>query len=158
MNHLNHLDEEEENGGSWREIRGKQEAKVKAIENENGTDGGKKRVVGAENSFCSKDLSVFFYPFGADVGKKRERGLRAPNAPPGLFFQHAGHRDKVVDFHWNAYDPWTIVSVSDDCDSSGGGGTLQIWRMSDLIYRPEEEVLAELEQFKSHVATCASKS
>lgn len=35
-------------------------------------------------------------------------------------------RDKVVDFHWNAYDPWTIVSVSDDGESTGGGGTLQV--------------------------------
>ena len=35
-------------------------------------------------------------------------------------------RDKVVDFHWNASDPWTIVSVSDDCGSTGGGGTLQV--------------------------------
>ncbi|KAF8393536.1 hypothetical protein HHK36_021780 [Tetracentron sinense] len=93
------------------------------------------------------------------VGKKNDRvGARMPNSPPGLFFQHAGHRDKVVDFHWNASDPWTIVSVSDDCESTGGGGTLQIWRMSDLIYRPEEEVLAELEKFKSHILTCSSKS
>ncbi|KAL5158376.1 WD-40 repeat-containing protein MSI4 [Glycine soja] len=85
------------------------------------------------------------------VGKKIERTGKSISSPPGLFFQHAGHRDKVVDFHWNAYDPWTIVSVSDDCESTGGGGTLQIWRMSDLIYRPEDEVLAELEKFKSHV-------
>ncbi|PKU76302.1 WD-40 repeat-containing protein MSI4 [Dendrobium catenatum] len=93
------------------------------------------------------------------VGKKRERsGTRTTNSPPGLFFQHAGHRDKVVDFHWNASDPWTIVSVSDDCQSTGGGGTLQIWRMSDLIYRPEEEVLEELEKFKSHILTCAPKT
>ena len=35
-------------------------------------------------------------------------------------------RDKVVDFHWNAHDPWTLVSVSDDCESTGGGGTLQV--------------------------------
>ncbi|MED6211073.1 WD-40 repeat-containing protein msi4 [Stylosanthes scabra] len=91
------------------------------------------------------------------VGKKIERSGKSVNSPPGLFFQHAGHRDKVVDFHWNAQDPWTIVSVSDDCESTGGGGTLQIWRMSDLIYRPEEEVLAELEKFKSHVVSCASK-
>lgn len=35
-------------------------------------------------------------------------------------------RDKVVDFHWSASDPWTVVSVSDDCESSGGGGTLQV--------------------------------
>ncbi|KAK1265218.1 WD-40 repeat-containing protein MSI4 [Acorus gramineus] len=91
------------------------------------------------------------------VGKKKDRiGNRMPNSPPGLFFQHAGHRDKVVDFHWNASDPWTIVSVSDDCERTGGGGTLQIWRMSDLIYRPEEEVLEELEKFKSHIQTCVS--
>ncbi|KAG7530311.1 WD40 repeat [Arabidopsis thaliana x Arabidopsis arenosa] len=88
------------------------------------------------------------------VGKKSER---APKTPAGLFFQHAGHRDKVVDFHWSLMDPWTIVSVSDNCESSGGGGTLQIWRMSDLIYRPEDEVLTELEKFKSHVFTCTSK-
>ncbi|XP_076954630.1 WD-40 repeat-containing protein MSI4-like [Bidens hawaiensis] len=34
-------------------------------------------------------------------------------------------RDKVVDFHWNTHDPWTIVSVSDDDGSIDGGGTLQ---------------------------------
>ncbi|XP_068651904.1 WD-40 repeat-containing protein MSI4-like [Aristolochia californica] len=106
----------------------------------------------AEDGF----LNVWDYE---KVGKKKDRvGTRMPNSPPGLFFQHAGHRDKVVDFHWNASDPWTIVSVSDDCESTGGGGTLQIWRMSDLIYRPEEEVLAELEKFKSHILTCSSKS
>ncbi|XP_031114937.1 WD-40 repeat-containing protein MSI4-like [Ipomoea triloba] len=75
----------------------------------------------------------------------------------GLFFQHAGHRDKVVDFQWNASDPWTIVSVSDDCDSTGrGGGTLQIWRMLDLLYRPKEEALAELQRFKDHISNCTS--
>lgn len=31
-----------------------------------------------------------------------------------------------MDFHWNACDPWTIVSVSDDCGNTGGGGTLQV--------------------------------
>lgn len=87
------------------------------------------------------------------VGEKNES-----STSPGLFFQHAGHRDKVVDFHWNAADPWTVASVSDNCDTSGGGGTLQIWRMSDLIYRPKEEVLAELEKFKEHVIECTSKS
>ncbi|KAL1811321.1 hypothetical protein DCAR_0623395 [Daucus carota subsp. sativus] len=67
----------------------------------------------------------------------------------GLFFQHAGHRDKVVDFHFNSSDPWTIVSVSDDTDT--GGGTLQIWRMLDLLYKPEEDALADLEKFKSQL-------
>ncbi|KAK6128021.1 hypothetical protein DH2020_038224 [Rehmannia glutinosa] len=77
-------------------------------------------------------------------------------SPPGLFFKHAGHRDKVVDFHWNAADPWTIVSVSEDGEKTGGGGTLQIWRMIDLIYRPEEEVIAELDKFKDHLLTCST--
>ncbi|XP_056856930.1 WD-40 repeat-containing protein MSI4 [Raphanus sativus] len=92
-----------------------------------------------------------------DYDRVSKKSDRAAKNPAGLFFQHAGHRDKVVDFHWNAEDPWTIVSVSDDCETTGGGGTLQIWRMSDLIYRPEEEVVTELEKFKSHVMTCASK-
>ncbi|KAJ6696291.1 WD40 REPEAT FAMILY [Salix koriyanagi] len=63
-------------------------------------------------------------------------------------------RDKVVDFQWNASDPWTVVSVSDDDESTGGGGTLQIWRMIDMIHRDEEDVLAELENFKSHILAC----
>ncbi|XP_073150742.1 WD-40 repeat-containing protein MSI4 [Henckelia pumila] len=89
------------------------------------------------------------------VGNQEEAGSKSPNTPSGLFFQHAGHRDKVVDFHWNANDPWTIVSVSDDGEFSGGGGTLQLWRMIDLLYRPKDEVLEELQQFKDHVIECA---
>ncbi|KAL0426896.1 UNVERIFIED_CONTAM: WD-40 repeat-containing protein MSI4 [Sesamum latifolium] len=92
------------------------------------------------------------------VGQKEETGSKSPSTPAGLFFQHAGHRDKVVDFHWNAYDPWTIVSVSDDGEFSGGGGTLQLWRMTDLLYRPKEEVLAELQKFKNHVIECSKTS
>jgi histone-binding protein RBBP4 len=91
------------------------------------------------------------------VSKTLERETRSQSSPSGLIFKHAGHRHKVVDFHWNVYDPWTIVSVSDDVEDSSGGGTLQIWRMNDLIYRPDDEVLAELEQFKSHVIDCNSK-
>ncbi|PHT75788.1 WD-40 repeat-containing protein MSI4 [Capsicum annuum] len=92
------------------------------------------------------------------VGETKDTEAKSEDdSPPGLFFQHAGHRDKIVDFHWNASDPWTIVSVSDDLETSGGGGTLQIWRMSDLLYRPEEDVLSELQQFKDHVSKCAPK-
>ncbi|KAL0441409.1 UNVERIFIED_CONTAM: WD-40 repeat-containing protein MSI4 [Sesamum radiatum] len=75
---------------------------------------------------------------------------------PGLFFQHAGHRDKVVDFHWNASDPWTIVSVSDDAANNGGGGTLQIWRIIDFLYRAEDDVVNEMDNYRSHILPCSS--
>ncbi|KAL7608233.1 WD-40 repeat-containing protein MSI4 [Lactuca sativa] len=81
-----------------------------------------------------------------DHNKVGERSGPASKFAPGLLFRHSGHRDKVVDFYWNSHDPWTIVSVSDDGESTGGGGTLQIWRMIDLIHRPQEEVINELEQ------------
>ncbi|RRT73670.1 hypothetical protein B296_00033121 [Ensete ventricosum] len=67
------------------------------------------------------------------VGASYEHFMRTPTAPPGLFFQHAGH------------------SVSDDCARVNGGGTLQVWRMSDLIHRHEDEVLAELEMFQDQI-------
>ena len=31
---------------------------------------------------------------------------------------------------------------------------MQIWRMIDLIHRAEEDVLVELENFKSHILAC----
>ena len=80
----------------------------------------------------------------ADGGQKK-------TAPPELLFQHAGHRSQVSDFQWNPLDPWTIAGVS----SGDGGNTLQMWRMNDLIYRPEEEALAELEKHK--VVICGAK-
>ncbi|GJX49860.1 WD40 repeat-containing protein MSI4-like protein [Tanacetum coccineum] len=86
-----------------------------------------------------------------------ESSGRASKTAQGLLFRHSGHRDKVVDFHWNAHDPWTIVSVSNDDESTDGGGTLQIWRMIDLIYRLEQEVLTELDKFRSHILTCPPK-
>lgn len=39
-----------------------------------------------------------------------------------------------MDFHWNASDPWTIVSVSDDLETSGGGGTLQVSYSCSAIF------------------------
>ena len=40
------------------------------------------------------------------------------------------------------------MSVSDDVSDELGGGTLQLWRVNDLIYRDEAEVLAELERHR----------
>ncbi|KAK6941374.1 WD40 repeat [Dillenia turbinata] len=90
-----------------------------------------------------KSLNIWDYE---KVGQKIE-----DDSPEGLFFRHCGHRDKVVDFHWNPSDPWTIASVSDEVSLIGGGGTVQIWRIIDLLTRPEDEVLAELDGVKSHI-------
>lgn len=73
-------------------------------------------------------------------------------APYQLLFQHSGHQSPVVDFCWNPFDPWTLMSASVDI-AAGGGGTLQLWRVNDLIHRPEEEVMAELEPFKDYIVT-----
>ena len=40
------------------------------------------------------------------------------------------------------------MSVSDDVSDELGGGTLQLWRVNDLIYRPEADVLAELDKHR----------
>lgn len=41
---------------------------------------------------------------------------------------------------------------------NASGSFVQIWRMIDLIYRPEEEVIAELDKFKSHLLACSTSS
>ncbi|GMH42256.1 hypothetical protein BSKO_10175 [Bryopsis sp. KO-2023] len=64
--------------------------------------------------------------------------------PQQLLFQHIGHKSVVVDFHMNPHDPWTMLSVSDDVSADSGGGTLQMWRISDMITRPEADVLSEI--------------
>ncbi len=63
---------------------------------------------------------------------------------------------QVVDFHWNPAEPFTLMSVADDSALDKGGGTLQLWRISDLVTRPEEEVLAELEPHRC--ITCCSRA
>mmetsp|Transcript_10242 Transcript_10242/g.19377 ORF Transcript_10242/g.19377 Transcript_10242/m.19377 type:complete len:567 (+) Transcript_10242:151-1851(+) len=73
--------------------------------------------------------------------------------PPELIFQHAGHRYAVEDAHWNPAEEWTMMSVSDDSSGSdeNGGGTLQLWRINDLIYRPEKDVLQELDAHRQAI-------
>ena len=76
-------------------------------------------------------------------------------ASPELMFQHAGHAGcSVVDFNWSPAVPWTCVSV---CEKQEGGGMIQLWRMSDLLYRPEAEVLAELEKHRASIVAKAPK-
>lgn len=103
---------------------------------------------------CAEDGVLNVWDHEKVTAASRDSGnlsKRFSNPAPGLFFQHVGHRDKVVDFHWNYEDPWTLASVSDDGHNIGGGGTLQVWRMSDFIYRAESEVLEELERIHPQV-------
>lgn len=48
------------------------------------------------------------------------------------------------------------MSVSDDVSDELGGGTLQLWRVNDLIYRDEAEVLAELDKHRQVVLAIKS--
>ncbi|KAL3137237.1 hypothetical protein ABBQ32_006786 [Trebouxia sp. C0010 RCD-2024] len=103
---------------------------------------------GEDRRVCVWDLEKTAAP-----GAAPEPGLekRAGRSIPQLMFSHAGHRASVVDFQWNPHDPWTFMSVSDDVSDELGGGTLQLWRVNDLIYREEAEVLAELEKHRDHI-------
>ena len=66
-----------------------------------------------------------------------------PGSPGGnnttnnsLMFRHCGHRASIVDFDWNSRSPWTMVSMSDDSQNPRlGGGTMQVWRLTDLLYK-----------------------
>jgi histone-binding protein RBBP4 len=57
---------------------------------------------------------------------------------PRIIFQHVGHRSPAVDLGWNMSstcpEDVVIASVSDDSqdEAKGGGGTLQIWRVSEF--------------------------
>jgi len=71
--------------------------------------------------------------------------------PAELLFQHAGHQAPVVDFQWNPCDPWCMLSASDGAAAGSTGGTMQIWRMLDFIYRDPSEVKAELEVHRDYI-------
>lgn len=62
----------------------------------------------------------------------------------------AGHRAEVSEIQWSPFEPWTMLSISTDTEV-GGGGTLQIWRISDMITRPEPDVLEELNRYKDEI-------
>ena len=42
-----------------------------------------------------------------------------------------------MDLQFNPIQPWVLASVSDDSadEARGGGGTLQIWRINEFIYK-----------------------
>jgi hypothetical protein len=99
----------------------------------------------------------------SEFGQKRVGGSQPRRLPQGRLSLHRGARSgaaaepyptltgaaaQVADFQWvpgaEPGDPFTMVSVSDN----GVGGTLQLWRINDMIWRPEDLVLAELEEHR----------
>ncbi|GLI70202.1 hypothetical protein VaNZ11_015014 [Volvox africanus] len=90
----------------------------------------------------------------AGAGGKAGAAAGTEEIPPQLIFRHLGHRaGRVTDFQWSPAEPWTVISVSDNSvtDEYYPDGTLQVWRMIDLLYRPYEEAIAELEQHRNFI-------
>ncbi|CAI5465468.1 unnamed protein product [Closterium sp. Yama58-4] len=80
------------------------------------------------------------------------KSSRADGVPPGLLFQHVGHQDRVIEFQWAPKDPWTFASVSSNVNKRRGGGTLQMWRVLDLIYRPAKDVVIDLNRYSPNAS------
>ncbi|KAL2254886.1 UNVERIFIED_CONTAM: WD-40 repeat-containing protein MSI2 [Sesamum indicum] len=68
------------------------------------------------------------------VGDEQLEG-EAEDGPPELLFSHGGHKAKISDFSWNKNEPWVISSVAED-------NTVQVWQMSESIYRDEDDIQA----------------
>lgn len=101
---------------------------------------------------------------GADGEAARKRGRSdaaaalngsAGGLAPELMFQHHGHRlGEVRDFQWNPHDPWVIMSChetlcDDGCAADDGG--VQVWRINDLIHKPREQALKELNEHREFI-------
>uniref|UniRef100_A0A7S0MQN2 Histone-binding protein RBBP4 N-terminal domain-containing protein n=1 Tax=Cryptomonas curvata TaxID=233186 RepID=A0A7S0MQN2_9CRYP len=81
----------------------------------------------------------------------QQRGGSESGGPAEVILHHSGHRGSVQDLQWNPFLPWVLASVSEDAAWAEGGGTLQIWRPLDLLYRPDEECVGELERLQNDV-------
>lgn len=92
---------------------------------------------------------------GDDGNTNKPTKSRFGEAPPDeLLFTHSGHRNPITDFQWNPHDPWTVVSSGSGANVAS---TCQFWRISDLITRPKEEVMQELEKHSAYICGRAAK-
>lgn len=64
-----------------------------------------------------------------------------------LFFKHAGHVGQIVDFEWNQFQPWSIISASDDIDQPIQGCSLQMFRPLDLLTMDESDACQMIEKY-----------
>lgn len=106
-------------------------------------------------------LSLTISYFMLQVGKKVERGARSPSSPPGLFFQHAGHRFEFAIFTSSTYlkrgFPATQAYISEFCCTldhillwtglSCLSNGLAIFFWSPLLHQPESKAAYSLTWF-----------
>lgn len=95
----------------------------------------------------AEDGEVLVWRLGGTGGAQSGLGGAETTATsPELLFRHVGHsmtESKIIDLQWlpARADPWCMASLS---ELGQGGSTLQMWRMSDLIYRDGAELAQEL--------------
>ena len=53
----------------------------------------------------------------------------------------------MAEFQWSPVEPWTFASVASNVSKKRGGGSLQLWRVLDLVHMPEKEAVGELQKY-----------
>ena len=140
-----------------------------------GSGGGARKEAEGEHRGANGGDGAPLPPPAAEGEAAAANGASAPPSssspspfPRELFFQHAGHRSAVADFQWHPEDPFTLLSVSDDTerehgggagggdgggggDGDAGGGTVQAWRVSELVTLTVEEAVALLTPYEEYI-------
>jgi len=62
-----------------------------------------------------------------------------------LIFKHVGHRGSIQDLNWNAESPWCIATVSEDSSEELGGGSVHLWRPSNMCRMTKDELSKEID-------------
>lgn len=69
-------------------------------------------------------------------------------------FRHLYHDAGVEDLHWNSHvdSSEALLASCSEQEQGSGGGSLQVWRINDLITMPEEDAVKVLDQEFAFVA------
>lgn len=102
---------------------------------------------------CSYDGDVLVW----DTAASLRSDAASVSTSPTLLFRHVGHKavgskQYVSDIDWlpDSEDPWCIATVSETRDDNAEpSSTLQMWRISSLIYTPQEVATTELQKLQA---------
>ena len=72
----------------------------------------------------------------------------ADRLPAQLVIQHVGHLGNIMDAQWSPYDPYLMMSVSNDGHTYKEGGACQMWRLSWLLYTDITEAEQRLSKYQ----------